>query len=91
MRDAEGDGGGPQEAENPPISDEPWWAGLGRPGGVLLVAAGIALLLWLLLTGKTADGDWSFYYGAGKVLAIGCVVAGTGLVSRRRRRDVPPT
>ncbi|WP_327294662.1 MULTISPECIES: hypothetical protein [unclassified Streptomyces] len=89
MRNGEGDGGGPQEAENPPVSDEPWWAGLGRTGGVLLVAAGIALLLWLLLTGKTAGDDWTLYYRAGKILAIGCVVAGTGLLSRRRR-DAPP-
>ncbi|MEV7794222.1 hypothetical protein AB0O68_19900 [Streptomyces sp. NPDC087512] len=46
--------------------------------------SGAGLLLWLVLSGATADDDWSGYYAAGKILAIGCVIAGTALLSRRR-------
>lgn len=76
-----------QAAENPPTGDETWWAGLGWPGGVLLLTAGVGLLLWLLITGKTADDNWSAYYGVGKVLAVGCVVTGTALLAHRRKRN----
>ncbi|WP_240528726.1 hypothetical protein [Streptomyces humi] len=46
--------------------------------------SGAALLLWLVLRGGTADHDWARYYGAGKILAIGCVLVGTTLLTRRR-------
>ncbi|MFD4632341.1 hypothetical protein ACFVYR_30675 [Streptomyces sp. NPDC058284] len=87
MRDGEADRGERQGDEDPRTGDEPWWAGLGWPGGVFFVVVGVALLLWLLLSGQTDDDDWSAYYGAGKVLAIGCVVAGTTLVARGRGRN----
>ncbi|EYT78770.1 hypothetical protein CF54_35200 [Streptomyces sp. Tu 6176] len=64
--------------------DGPWWAGLGPVGGAVLAVCGAGLLLWLVLRGADADDDWSRYYGAGKILAIGCVVAGTTLLARRR-------
>jgi hypothetical protein len=56
---------------------------------VILIVSGLGLLLWLILRGDTADSDWSRYYGAGKILAIGCVIAGTTLLARRGRHDVP--
>ncbi len=62
----------------------PWWAGLRVAGGVVLAVIGAGLLVWLVLRGDSADEDWARYYGAGKVLAIGCVIAGTALVARRR-------
>ncbi|MET8747299.1 hypothetical protein [Streptomyces sp. NPDC004728] len=46
--------------------------------------SGIGLLLCLILRGGTDDDDWSHYYGAGKILAIGCVIAGTTFLARRR-------
>ncbi|MEU5732201.1 MULTISPECIES: hypothetical protein [Streptomyces] len=46
--------------------------------------SGIGLLSWLILHGGTADNDWSRYYGAGKIMAIGCVIVGTTLLARRR-------
>ncbi|MEU6392322.1 hypothetical protein [Streptomyces sp. NPDC046939] len=72
-------------AEAPPTADAPWWAGLGPLGGVVLVAIGLALLLWLVW-GSAAGDNWSQYYGAAKVLAIGSVVAGTTLLARGRER-----
>ncbi|WP_329164911.1 hypothetical protein OG204_04785 [Streptomyces sp. NBC_01387] len=73
-----------QDTEPAPTGDAPWWAGLGPTGGVVLIVSGIGLLLWLILRGGTADDDWSHYYGASKILAIGCVIAGTTLLARRR-------
>lgn len=71
--------------ETRPAADAPWWAGLGLVGGVVLVAIGGALLLWLMWGGTDGDG-WSPYYGAAKVLAIGVVIAGTALMTRGRAR-----
>ncbi|WP_432091315.1 hypothetical protein [Streptomyces sp. NRRL F-5630] len=51
---------------------------------MVLVVIGAGLFVWLVLRGDSADEDWARYYGAGKVLAIGCVIAGTALVARRR-------
>ncbi|MFF9349231.1 hypothetical protein [Streptomyces sp. NPDC014734] len=73
-----------QDTGPAPGGDAPWWAGLGPAGGVALAVSGAGLLLWLVLRGDAADDDWSRYYGAGKVLAIGCVIAGTTLLARRR-------
>lgn len=73
-----------QDIEPAPAGGASWWAGLGLTGGVLLTVSGTGLLLWLILRGGTDDNDWSHYYGAGKILAIGCVVAGTTLLARRR-------
>nr|WP_202437912.1 hypothetical protein [Streptomyces sp. SID5910] len=72
------------DTEPAPTGDAPWWAGLRLTGGLVLAASGLGLLVWLLLSGGTADNDWSGYYAASKVLAIGCVVVGTTLLSRRR-------
>nr|WP_285555070.1 hypothetical protein [Streptomyces hygroscopicus] len=41
-------------------------------------------MAWLFLGGHSADEEWGLYYGAGKVVAIGAVIAGTALVSRGR-------
>ncbi|MER6851328.1 hypothetical protein AB0A81_37535 [Streptomyces flaveolus] len=71
-------------------ADAPWWAGFGPAGGVALLVSGLGLLLWLVLGTGTAGSDWSRSYGAGKILAIGCVVAGTALLARRRGQDDAP-
>ncbi|MFJ9041834.1 hypothetical protein ACIRF8_35370 [Streptomyces sp. NPDC102406] len=76
-----------RKTEVSPNEDAPWWAGLGPTGGVVLVAVGLALLLWLVWGGTSATDDWYQYYGAAKVIAIGCVIAGTTLLARRRERD----
>lgn len=76
-----------QDAGNPRTADGPWWAGLGLMGAGILGASGVGLLLWLILGGSGAADDWSSFYGAGKILAIGSVVAGTTVVARRRERD----
>ncbi|MEV7323451.1 hypothetical protein [Streptomyces sp. NPDC093970] len=72
------------EPEPAPSADAPWWAGIGLPGGVVLVVCGSALLLWLVVGG---GATWSSRYGAAKVLAVGTVVTGTALLARRRERD----
>ncbi|MBT2413330.1 hypothetical protein J7I94_22660 [Streptomyces sp. ISL-12] len=69
------------------MSRQPWWAGLRPVGGAAVLAVGAALLLWLVLSGKSFDEDWASYYGAGRVAAIGCVVAGVSLLTRRRGDD----
>ncbi|MFB7596791.1 hypothetical protein [Streptomyces sp. NPDC056160] len=65
-----------QDTGPAPTEDAAWWAGLGLTGGVVLVLAliGAGLFLRLVLRGDSADSDWSHHYGAGKILAIGCVV-----------------
>ncbi|MET9532379.1 hypothetical protein ABZY02_17680 [Streptomyces sp. NPDC006649] len=70
-----------------PTGGGPWWAGIGLMGGVILVVSGVGLLLLLVWAGSNAADDWALYYGAGKVVAIGCVIAGTTLLARRRERD----
>ncbi|GAB1332156.1 hypothetical protein [Streptomyces sennicomposti] len=72
-----------QDTGAAPTEDVAWW-GLRVTGGVVLALIGAGLLLWLVLRGESTDSDWSHYYGAGKVLAIGCVVAGTSVLARRR-------
>lgn len=67
-----------------PAGPEPWWAGLKPAAGVALVVCGGALLLWLLLRGNGVEEHWGAYFGTGKVVALGLVVAGTPLVARRR-------
>ncbi|MFJ8825330.1 hypothetical protein ACIREE_26565 [Streptomyces sp. NPDC102467] len=76
-----------RDPETPPAADDPWWGGLGLVGAVALVAIGAGLLLWLVWGGSDAADAWSQYYGAAKVLAIGCVIAGATLLARRRERD----
>lgn len=66
---------------------DPWWTGLGLIGGLVLLVAGVGLLLWLVWGGSAVADDWSQYYGAAKVVAIGCVIAGTTLLTRLRERD----
>ncbi|GAA4100084.1 hypothetical protein GCM10022284_43490 [Streptomyces hundungensis] len=75
-----------RDAATPPPGDAPWWAGLGLTGGIVLVAIGVGLLLWLVWGGRAATEDWHQYYGAAKVLAIGCVITGTTLLASRRER-----
>ncbi|GLX48969.1 hypothetical protein Shyhy01_19190 [Streptomyces hygroscopicus subsp. hygroscopicus] len=78
------DAGHGRRPSSPPAALAPWWAGLGPLGGGILVVTGLSLLAWLFLGGHSADEEWGLYYGAGKVVAIGAVIAGTALVSRGR-------
>ena len=73
-----------QETAPTPTGDAPWWAGLRLAGGVVLAVSGTGLLLWLILRGHTTDSDWSHYYVAGKLLAVGCVIVCTTFLARRR-------
>ena len=60
----------------------PWWTELGPVGGAVLVVIGVAVALWLFL--RPSGGSAQVYYQAGKVVAIGLVVAGSTLFARRR-------
>ncbi|WP_063787086.1 hypothetical protein [Streptomyces sp. NBRC 110028] len=75
-----------QDTDTTVTEDNPWWAGMGAAGGSLLVVVGVGLLLWSSVTGNAGGDNWALSYGAGKVLAIGCVVAGAALLGRYRRR-----
>ncbi|MCZ9346801.1 hypothetical protein NGM37_54785 [Streptomyces sp. TRM76130] len=53
-------------------------------GGAVVLVTGAAVLLWLVLSGKSFDEDRASCYGAVRVVAIGCVVAGASLLVGRR-------
>ncbi|MER6386082.1 hypothetical protein [Streptomyces sp. NPDC001250] len=65
----------------------PWWAGLGTWGAVALIVFGGLAAVWVFfrLPG-TPEEPASGYYQAARVIAIGLVVAGGTLLSRRRAR-----
>ncbi|WP_030670951.1 hypothetical protein [Streptomyces sp. NRRL B-1347] len=64
---------------------EPWWADLGTWGAVaLMVFGGLAALVLFRLPG-TPQELASGYHGAAKVIAIGVVIVGSTLLSRRTR------
>ncbi|MEW2272692.1 hypothetical protein GTY41_41355 [Streptomyces sp. SID685] len=66
----------------------PWWADLGVWGAVALIVLGALAALWVSfrLPG-TPEEPATGYYGAARVIAIGLVIVGGGLLSRRRARS----
>ncbi|MFJ9668071.1 hypothetical protein ACIRPP_26215 [Streptomyces sp. NPDC101219] len=88
---AEGTDGGTARTEDtgtgPSAPGAPWWADLGTWGAVALVAGGGAAAVWMFLgLPGTPDTPAGGYYQIAKVVAVGLVVAGTGLLGRRRER-----
>lgn len=70
---------------------DPWWAGFGAVGGVLLVVLGIGTAALVFLGAVEEPDDLPLLHGAAKVLSVGCVVAGTTLLARRRGgKDTAP-
>lgn len=65
----------------------PWWAELGMVGSVALIVLGGLVAAWVFfrLPG-TPENLASGYYQAAKAAAIGLVMVGTALLSRRRAR-----
>ncbi|TJZ59154.1 hypothetical protein FCH28_03325 [Streptomyces piniterrae] len=65
----------------------PWWANLGTWGAVALIVSGGLAAAWVFprLPG-TPEELASSYYQAARVIAIGLVIAGGTLLSRRRAR-----
>ncbi|MGW1915777.1 hypothetical protein ACWCQS_34925 [Streptomyces sp. NPDC002076] len=65
----------------------PWWAGLGTWGALALIVFGGLAAAWVFfrLPG-TPEESASGYYQAARVIAIGLVIAGGTLLSRRRAR-----
>ncbi|MFE9727491.1 hypothetical protein ACFYQ5_28900 [Streptomyces sp. NPDC005794] len=64
---------------------EPWWADLGTWGAVALIALGGLAAAWAFFRLPGAPEEpVAGYYQAAKVVAIGLVIVGTSLLSRRR-------
>ncbi|MGP8297736.1 hypothetical protein ACTPOK_07240 [Streptomyces inhibens] len=77
-----------QQSQQPFPAPEPWWAGLGATGGIVLAVVGLAGLAWLLLGLPGSQGEVrGIFYQCAKVAAIGLVVAGTTLYARRRDKS----
>lgn len=82
-----------EQSDVRPHPQAPWWAGLRTPGAVTLIVlgAGAAALTFLAPAAGlswlpfTPDEPAAGYYQAAKVVAIGLVILGTGLLGRRRR------
>ncbi|MEW2219719.1 hypothetical protein AB0939_10490 [Streptomyces sp. NPDC006990] len=77
-----------QRTDDPrvPAADSvPWWAGTGPIGGVVLILLGLGAAAALVVTGHAAPDAYLNLYGAAKIVAVGLVVAGTGLLAKRRR------
>lgn len=56
----------------------------------MLVVLGVATAAWVFLHPHGSGEDAiRYYYGAGKVLTIGLVVAGTTLLARHRAKASP--
>ncbi|AEW99398.1 hypothetical protein SCATT_p12050 (plasmid) [Streptantibioticus cattleyicolor NRRL 8057 = DSM 46488] len=79
----------PAENDAPLGADmEPWWAGLGPVAAVLLIVVGVALLVWLHLTSSDTPGDGAVTgYQISRLVVIGMVVAGGGILARHRARN----
>ncbi|MFE9391853.1 hypothetical protein [Streptomyces sp. NPDC006784] len=69
----------------PAADSAPWWAGTGPVGGIVLILLGVGVAAVLFRTGHAAPDAYLNLYGAAKVVAVGLVVAGTGLLAERRR------
>ncbi|MEU3191762.1 hypothetical protein ABZ686_14235 [Streptomyces sp. NPDC006992] len=73
------------EPRIPAAESAPWWGGTGPVGGIVLILLGVGAAAALFLTGHAAPDTYPNLYGAAKVVAVGLVVAGTGLLAKRRR------
>ncbi|MFJ8632245.1 hypothetical protein [Streptomyces sp. NPDC093568] len=73
-------------------AQEPWWAGLGTRGAVVLIVlgglaaawAGAAPSLGLGSLPFTPDNPATAFYQSGTIIAIGAVILVTGFLNRRR-------
>ncbi|MGW7223271.1 hypothetical protein [Streptomyces sp. NPDC054826] len=88
---AEGTDGGTARTEDAGTGSfdpgAPWWADLGTWGAVALVVVGGAAAGWMFLgLPGTPDTPATGYHQVAKVVAVGLVIAGTGLLGRRRER-----
>lgn len=82
---------GPEAEAGAASFGDPWWAGFGAVGGVLLVVLGIGTAALVFLGAVEEPEDLPLLHGAAKVLSVGCVVAGTTLLARRRGgKDTAP-
>lgn len=82
---------GPEAEAGAASFGDPWWAGFGAVGGVLLVVLGIGMAALVFLGAVEEPDDLPLLHGAAKVLSVGCVVAGTTLLARRRGgKDTAP-
>lgn len=82
---------GPEAEAGAASFGDPWWAGFGAVGGVLLVVLGIGTAALVFLGAVEEPDDLPLLHGAAKVLSVGCVVAGTTLLARRRGgKDTAP-
>lgn len=82
---------GPEVEAGAASFGDPWWAGFGAVGGVLLVVLGIGMAALVFLGAVEEPDDLPLLHGAAKVLSVGCVVAGTTLLARRRGgKDTAP-
>ncbi|MGX1851474.1 hypothetical protein [Streptomyces sp. NPDC055299] len=69
---------------------EPWWAGVGTWGALAMIAFGALAAAWVFLRLPGTPHEPAYgYYGASKVIAIGLVLVGGTLLSRRRARAAP--
>ncbi|WP_245979411.1 hypothetical protein [Streptomyces diacarni] len=82
----------PTEAAQPTeaargAEDDAWWSGMGPVGGAVLIVLGSVGALFLFLGPWQPDDHLGIAFGFAKVVAVGLVVAGTTLLSRRRGTD----
>ncbi|UNS96512.1 hypothetical protein MMF93_08335 [Streptomyces tubbatahanensis] len=76
----------PSEAA-PGVEDDAWWSGMGPVGGAVLIVLGSVSALFLFLGPWKPDDHLGIAFGFAKVVAVGLVVTGTTLLSRRRGTD----
>ncbi|WP_030269167.1 hypothetical protein [Streptomyces sp. NRRL B-24484] len=63
----------------------PWWAGLGTRGAVGLIVLGGVAAVWVTFELPGAPENWaSGYHRAARLVAVGLVVLGCTVLSRRR-------
>ncbi|OIK28429.1 hypothetical protein [Streptomyces malaysiense] len=79
---------GVEQSHDPGRGPVSWWADLGAWGAVALIVLGALAAVWVSfrLPG-TPQEPAAGYYGAARVVAIGLVIVGSTLVSRRRARS----
>ncbi|WP_433858006.1 hypothetical protein [Streptomyces kronopolitis] len=66
---------------------EPWWADIGAWGAIAMTAFGALLAAWVFLRLPGTPPEPAYgYYGASKVIALGLVIVGSTLLTRRRAR-----